>query len=92
VRGDGTSAQCAAVFTTYHSLASVLLRLVEGRGELEDLVDTTRRRADGPITRYAGVMMPVVLSLGCLERLRIGQPVVSSDLDQCGIRQPAICS
>jgi hypothetical protein len=76
VRGDGTSAQCAAVFTTYHSLASVLLRLVEGRGELEDLVDTTRRRADGPITRYAGVMMPVVLSLGCLERLRIGALIV----------------
>lgn len=76
MRGDGTAHERGAVFTTYHSLATVLLRLVEGRGELEELVETTRRRADGPIARYAGVMMPVVLSLGCLERLRVGALVV----------------
>ena len=76
MRGSPTSALDCAIFTTYHSLAAVLLRLVQGRAELEDLIDTTRRRADGPIARYAGVMMPVVLSLGCLERLRIGALIV----------------
>jgi hypothetical protein len=76
MRASGTSATDGAIFTTYHSLATVLLRLVDGRDELENLLGAARARADAPIMRFASVMMPVVLSLGCLERLRIGALVV----------------
>jgi hypothetical protein len=76
MRTSPTAGATGAIFTTYHSLAAVLLRLVEGRGELDAVINAARRRADAPIMRFAGVMMPAILSLGCLERLRIGALII----------------